>query len=135
MVAAGAAFFFAGSVLTEFFTGGTNTSTSMQAAILLRVASFAMPSLAIAMIISGALRGAGDTRWPMAINMLGMLGIRIPGAYLMLGPLSGWAVSLGPSPEDGLLFATWLVMVTDLTTRAALVAIRFLQGDWKHTRV
>ena len=121
MVCAGIIFFFFGQLLTAFFTGGSNPATSAQAAFLLKLASVAMPSLAIAMIMSGALRGAGDTRWPMAINLIGMLGVRIPGAYLVVGPLAGLASQLAPARSDGILIAAWCVMILDLTIRALLV--------------
>lgn len=135
MVLAAIVFFAAGFTLANFFTGGANQATSVQTAGLLRIAAFAMLPLAISMIVSGALRGAGDTRWPMIINMLGMLGVRIPGTYLMLGPLSNWAARLGSSREDGILYAAWLVMVADIAVRAALVTARFFQGGWKYSRV
>ena len=135
MILAGVVFVFGGQWLTELFTGGANPDTANQAATLLRVAALAMPFLAIAMITNGALRGAGDTRWPMVINLIGMLGVRIAGAYLVLGPLINWAGSLSSNREDGILIAIWFVMVADLVVRSTLVAARFFQGGWTETKV
>lgn len=135
MIGAGVVFFTMGHDLATFFTGGTNPQTAEQAAQLLRIASFAMPALAISMIISGALRGAGDTRWPLAINVIGMLGIRIPGTYLMIGPLVGWTTKLSAHPDHGALLAAWYCMVIDISLRAILVLVRFFHGGWKSTKV
>ena len=94
-----------------------------------------MPTLAVSMIVSGALRGAGDTRWPMLINTIGMLGVRVPGTYLAMGPLAGWASTLAANANDGILRAAWLMMFVDLAVRAVLVSLRFFHGGWKDTKV
>jgi len=135
MICAGIVFFVFGHVLATFFTGGTNPETSAQTAILLKIAALAMPALGTEMIVSGALRGAGDTRWPMAINIIGMLGIRIPGTYLIIGPLAGLVAGFVITSNDSVLMGAWCVMILDIYARAMLVLIRFFQGGWKRTRV
>lgn len=135
MVAAGISFYFGGFAWASFFTGNANSATAAQAAFLLKIAAFAMPTLAVSMIVSGALRGAGDTRWPMLINMIGMLGVRVPGTYLAMGPLAGWASTLAANANDGILRAAWLMMFVDLAVRAVLVSLRFFHGGWKDTKV
>lgn len=135
MLGAGFTFYFAGTTWANFFTGGANPATATEAAALLRIGAFGMPVLAVAMIVSGALRGAGDTRWAMVINMIGMLGVRVPGTYLMIGAFSGWAGTLAATPTDGILRAAWFVMVADLLVRATLTSIRFFQGGWRHAKV
>ena len=54
------------------------------------------------MIVNGALRGAGDTRWPLAINLIGVLVISLlffffGTAILEIDPanLPAWAVPGG----------------------------------------
>jgi Na+-driven multidrug efflux pump len=64
MVLAGIIFYFGATPLAMFFRGGKYDEVVPLAAHLLRVVAFAMPPLAILMVLIGALRGAGDTRWP-----------------------------------------------------------------------
>ena len=137
MSLAGVVFYFFGVPLATFFTGGKNVETAAQAAMLLRIASAAMPMLATSMIVSGALRGAGDTRWPMVINVLGMLGIRIGLLYVVLRSpwLQAWFGETAESGSYGVLLAAWWTMVLDISVRALLVLGRFLQGGWKKVEV
>jgi Na+-driven multidrug efflux pump len=103
---------------------------------LLRTVSIAMPALALIMILTGALRGAGDTRWPLLFSIVGLLGVRIPAAYWFAFPqvhvpvlhlvISGWGLGV---------LGTWYAMVSDLGLRASLILYRFSQGDWKRIRV
>ena len=134
MVSAGLVMFFLGSPLTEFFGGSGNSETSYQAARLLKIVAYAMPFLATAMIVSGALRGAGDTRWPMAINVIGMACIRIPGTYLVLGVLNEWILRMGDD-AFATLRGAWYVVLLELCIRAGLVLLRFRHGGWKETAV
>ena len=138
MTLAGIVFYVFGFELATFFTGGKNAETAEQAAMLLRIAAFAMPCLATAMIVSGALRGAGDTRWPLVINVFGMLGVRITTMYLILSfsSLHTWAAGWSSlSPGHGILQAAWWTMFLDVSVRALLVMLRFLQGGWKTTKI
>ena len=88
---------------------------------VLRLVAFGMPALASCMILAWALRGAGDTRWPMLFTWIGFFGVRIPLALL----LTGW---LG-------LFGAWLAMCTDLYVRGLCVLWRFASGRWQGIRV
>ena len=136
MVLAGLAFFFAPEMLTAFFTGSSESATAQMTVPLLRVVALSIPSLALIMILTGALRGAGDTRWPLAISLVGLLGVRIPGACLLawdeIGILGttyvlsgfGWGV-----------LGAWYAMLLDTVLRSVLIVARFWQGGWKHVRV
>ncbi len=135
MLAAGIIFYVFGHALATFFTGGANPETSADSARLLKVAAIAMPSLAIAMIVNGALRGAGDTRWPLAINLIGMFGTRIPLAYAVIGPWQGLFAGGSLGVSDATLLAVWYAMVVDISLRSLLVLVRFFHGGWKRTRV
>jgi len=132
MTFAGAIFFFLGGYLTHFFTGDTQPELAARTAGLLKIVALSMPSLAISMIVTGGLRGAGDTRWPLIFTLIGFLGIRIPGACLLaydqfnlLGTgliIRGWGWSV-----EG----AWWAMVADVVARSLLVLGRLWQGAWK----
>jgi Na+-driven multidrug efflux pump len=90
---------------------------------VLRLVAFAMPFLAGTMILTPALRGAGDTRVPLLITWTGFLLVRIPLAYLLTGQ-----AGLG-------LFGAWLAMFADLFVRGGFIAYRFASGRWKRMQV
>jgi Na+-driven multidrug efflux pump len=102
---------------------------------VLRLVAFAMPALGCAIVITSALRGAGDTRVPVLFTWFGLLGVRVPLAYYLslpqldLGPLGivpGWDLGL---------FGAWLAMFADLTVRGAFFLARFASGAWQRIRV
>ena len=122
MCAAGLVFFFGGRTLSSLIVNESQAAVIDQAVPLLRIVAMSMPALAITMVLTGALRGAGDTRWPLAITLAGYIGVRLPGTYLL--------VSLGYGVEGA-----WYAMVADLLFRAPLVMFRFRQGGWMHVSV
>jgi len=136
MSAAGVIFFTCAEPLAGLFVRSGQLDVARQAAPLLRTVAVGMPALALTMILSGALRGAGDTRWPLGINLVGFLVVRIPGAYWLAfeqllvpgagGTLAGWGLGV---------VGAWYAMVIDLHVRAALVGYRFLHGGWKRVKV
>ncbi len=102
---------------------------------ILRLVAFAMPPLASIIVFTGALRGAGDTRFPILLTWIGFLVIRIPLAYLLtrsvvdlgsLGTVPGWDLGL---------IGAWIAMFFDLLIRGVLFLLRFLGGRWKTVRV
>lgn len=123
MVTAGLSFYFFADPLTQLFLSADQVEVHELASRLLRIVAFSQPALALAMILTGALRGAGDTRWPLAFTLIGLAGIRLPLAWLM----TGW-LALGVA-------GAWYAMVIDLYLRCFLVLGRFLQGGWKRIRV
>lgn len=123
MTAAGVVFFVAAEPLTRLFLRPGQDDVVAIAVPLLRIVSVAMPPLALTMILNGALRGAGDTRWPLVFSLVGYLGIRIPGAYLLAQGLG-----LGVA-------GAWYAMVADLSVRCLLVIYRFWHGGWQRVKV
>ncbi len=102
---------------------------------VLRLVAFAMPWLASSIILTNALRGAGDTAIPVLFTWAGFLLVRIPLAYwftmqeISLGPLGvveGWDLGL---------FGAWLAMFADLVIRGILFLARFASGAWKRIKV
>jgi putative MATE family efflux protein len=78
--------------------------------------------LAVNFIMSGALRGAGDTRWPLYTKLISTWGVRLP---LVL--LFGW-LGFG-------LIGIWIAMGTDFIIQAWLAYRRFRQGRWQTIKV
>ena len=123
MCAAGVVFIVGADPLTRLFLRADQIAVQQMAVPLLRIVAVAMPFLALTMIFNGALRGAGDTRWPLLFSLIGYLGLRIPLAYLLTQGM--------PFGVQG----AWWAMVIDLMVRCLLVSARFFHGGWKHVRV
>jgi putative MATE family efflux protein len=132
MSAAGLLFFFGGQWLTSFFLGPRASQTQALAVPLLKIVAVSQPSLALSMVLSGALRGAGDTRWPLMFTFLGFLGLRIPLAYLLAWEEIPLPALGGSLPGFGLgVIGAWYAMVADVFARSLLILTRFLHGGWK----
>lgn len=136
MCSVGVLLFFFAPQFAGFFTGDATDPTARVAAELLPIVSLAMPCFAVLSILSGALRGAGDTRWPLLVTFVGLIGIRIPGAALLAWqaievPLLGVSI-----PGFGLgVHGAWYAMILDVLVRSTLIAWRFLGGAWRQQQV
>lgn len=87
---------------------------------VLRIEAFAEPFFAIATVVAGVLRGAGDTRWPFYISLAGMWLMRVPIAFVLIN-LFGWGLE-----------AIWVGMAVDLFVRGVLCLWRFYKRTWVH---
>jgi putative MATE family efflux protein len=135
MAGAGVVMFSGAYPLAAFFTGGAS-ETAQSTAPLLRIVSLAMPSLALSMILTGALRGAGDTRWPFLFTVIGFVGLRLPLATVLAWDQVPLPLVEGSVPGAGLgVPGAWYAMVIDVIVRSILVVWRFGQGGWKHVNV
>jgi multidrug resistance protein, MATE family len=81
------------------------------------------PILVASIVYIGGLRGAGDTRYPMVLTLVGTILIRLPLGYLF-GIVFGWG-----------LLGAWIGMFADNTMRAVGAFLRFLRGKWIETKV
>lgn len=88
------------------------------AAQCIKIIAFAQVPFAVVMIISGGLRGAGDTRYVLYATVVSQCGIRLV--------LSFAALWLGFG-----LTGVWVAMLVDSVTRGWLTARRFKSGHWK----
>ncbi len=135
MTLAGLVMYFAGDWLAVLLIG-RRSETAVLVGQLLRIVALSCPSLAVLMVLSGALRGSGDTAWPLAITFVGLVGVRIPGACFLAWdevPLPLLDVAL---PGLGLGVAgAWWAMVADVAIRSFLAAGRFAHGGWKRVKV
>lgn len=89
----------------------------------LRFLSWYQIPLAVAIVYIYTLRGAGDTRAVMWINILGVFGIRLPVAYLC-----------GIVYPGGLIGA-WSGMCLDVVLRMIMALAYFRRGRWARTVV
>jgi putative MATE family efflux protein len=89
----------------------------------IRTLAVAQPFMAIDFTIGGALRGAGDTRFPLVAVFVGFYGCRLAFAYVA-------AVVLHLS-----LAWVWFALMGDYIARAALKSWRFRSGRWKDITV
>lgn len=90
---------------------------------ILRAAGLVQPALAVSFISLGALRGAGDTRWPLFSRLLTTWGVRLPLTFFVVG----W-LGMG-------LNGVWLAMCVDFTLQAILALWRFSAGKWQRIEV
>ena len=71
MSLAGLLFFFQGEALAQFFIGQP-TDLTRHAGELLKIVACGCPALALLTVLTGGLRGSGDTRVPLAITFIGL---------------------------------------------------------------
>jgi Na+-driven multidrug efflux pump len=88
----------------------------------MRIAGAFQPLLALNFIMSGALRGAGDTRWPLYTKIVSTWGVRLPLVTLLV-----W-LGFG-------LTGAWVAMGSDFLIQGLLAWWRFRKGAWKSLRV
>ncbi len=115
--------FFGGPWLVGLFLSPDQSGVAAIAPGLLAIVAVAMPPLALVQVLTGALRGAGDTRWPLAFTFIGFLVVRIPMAYVLVHVM-GWGVR-----------GAWYAMAADVIVRCVLVVTRFFHGGWKRIEV
>ena len=120
MSAVGVAFFFLAAPLVGLFLRGPEAEPTVAvAAICLAISAFEQPFMALAMALGGALRGAGDTRSPVIVGLIGVWGVRIPLAWLLAFP-----AGLG-------LSGIWITMIADWAVRTAVFSVLYRRGAWK----
>src|SRR3954470_3397817 len=120
-IVAGAAFaLFAPDLLGLF----TNSSSVVLAGVgALAVVGLGQPAQGLIFALGGALRGAGDTRFPLIVSLVNWFLIRLPLAYVLAFPFG-----MG-------LTGIWLGVTADYFVRAGVLALRFRSGAWARVRV
>lgn len=136
MILSGFLFYFQADWLTGIFASEQTADVARAAVPLLQLVAYSMPSLALVIILNGALRGAGDTRVPLVFTVVGLLGIRIPLAYYLAWDTINVPLFDISFNGQGLgLIGAWYAMVADVVIRSFLVVWRFCQGGWQRIRV
>lgn len=113
----GLIFFFFSEQIVYLFT--PDEAVIKLAGICLKIVAVSQPALAVQMVYSGALRGAGDTRGILWITLSGFVVVRLGLTYIL-------AIML-----DYGLIGAWIAMGIDLYFRASLMLLRFKKGQWK----
>ncbi|MBI2940687.1 MAG: MATE family efflux transporter [Chloroflexi bacterium] len=117
MTIGGFAFFFLGEFFMRLFTD--DPAMVALGVVALRVMAFTQPFQAMGQVLAGSLRGAGDTRFPMAVTAVSIWAVRIPMGYLFAITF-GWGLPglFGSAIVDGVF-------------RAALNYVRYRAGKWQ----
>jgi len=137
MAAAGGMFLLAADPLAGWFVGGASRQPAVAelAARLVRIVAFAQPPLAILMVLSGGLRGAGFTRLPMAVNFFGLLAVRLPLAMLLAWPRIELPGGLAVEGAGLGAVGAWYAMAADLTVRGLGMLVLFRRKHWSRVRI
>lgn len=134
MGAMGIVFFFFGDVIMRVFTD--DQRLIQLGADCLKVIAFYQPSLAVAFVLGGALRGAGDVRYPMWVTTIAVWLVRLPvGAFLGLSAVCVPFTNVC-APGMGLgLIGIYSALILEATVRAVLMFFRFRGGKWQTMKV
>ena len=90
------------------------------AELCLKIVAFVQPIQLVTWVLAGALRGAGDTKWPFYITAIGNWLVRVMGTLLCI-----YVFGMG-LPE------AVICMCLDQVLRATLMTLRFRSGKWLH---
>jgi Na+-driven multidrug efflux pump len=120
---------------------GNKEDVIAQATSLLRYLCITEIFFAYAMVMLGAMQGAGDTTHPMWITIFALWGLRVPLA-LFLSVSSGqvlftafghsiatpFGAGMGPT-------GAWIALSVTQAIQGILAIIAFRHGAWKHKKV
>ena len=113
--------FFGSKILAEFYS--TDTEIIRNTMIALTIVAFVQPFQSHQLITSGALRGAGDTVWPLIAIFVGSIVIRVSLGFVFVNLLG-----LG-------LAGAWYAVFIDQFIRWLIILFRFKSGKWKNIRI
>lgn len=111
-------------LLLFFFSGPLVSIFTRDAAVIalgagvLRIEALAEPFFGAKIVLSGAMRGAGDVRFSLYAGLASMWLVRLTVAYLM-----AFVFHLG-------LYGIWCGMAADITVNGLLLLWRFRSGRW-----
>jgi len=109
-------FVFAPWIALAFTPPGLTADLSV---LFIRLHATSIPAVGIFFTLSGSLRGAGDTRWPLYASLVGTYAVRLPLSYLF-----GYVALLG-------IGGVWASLPIEYYLRSAIIVPRFNSGAWK----
>jgi putative MATE family efflux protein len=121
MTCAGVSIFVAARPIAELFVDDPDVVD--KAVTFIRVLAAAQPLMAIDFVLGGALRGSGDTRFPLFAVLIGFYLCRLGSAWIATFWLELPLVWL------------WLALLPDYVARCILKALRFRSGRWQTIKV
>ncbi|UKS24571.1 MATE family efflux transporter [Paenibacillus sp. HWE-109] len=102
----------------------TNDATIIrEGAWALRIVGIIQVSQISQFILGGALRGAGDTRYPLYVTLIGVWGVRVMLSYLFVNVFAWGMIGL------------WSAVACDQYLRSNLIYFRFKRMVWKNVKV
>jgi putative MATE family efflux protein len=113
--------FFFGKQVSLLYSNEIEVLT--QAAIALRIIALVQPAQSTQFVLAGALRGAGDTKWPLYSTIIGVWGFRVLLSYILVQKM-GFG-----------LIGAWIAMAIDQVARSSIILYRFKTGKWKETKI
>ena len=132
MTLMGLVFYFMAEPFARLFASQENPTPAQRAEVeetvrlavaYLRIAIWSEPFLALGMVLTGALQGAGETKTPTLLTAATMIGLRLPLAWLL-------ATQLGLGAVGG-----WWAMTLTTIVQGLLTFVIFRQGRWHRVRV
>lgn len=111
-----------------------------QAALLLRYLCVTEVGFAYAMVMIGAMQGAGDTKRPLWITVLSLWVLRVPMAVILALPAGavireGWGTFVLPFGVGLGAIGAWISMSFTQLVQGVLAIAFFKAGAWKSVRV
>lgn len=114
-------FFFFGPQLVGLYSPDPIIIRNTSAA--LKIIAIVQPFQSSQFILAGALRGAGDTFWPLVSTSVGVLFIRVVLSHIFVN-IMGYG-----------LVGAWMAVFVDQLVRWGFVYIRFRTGKWKYVKI
>jgi putative MATE family efflux protein len=116
----GLLFIFFSHPITRLYT--TDATVAQAAGTILKILALSLPGQSTQLSLAGALRGAGDTMYPLYASATGIWIFRVVVAYVFVH-IFHWG-----------LIGAWAAFVMDQYTRSAIVYLRFRSGKWKYVK-
>jgi len=120
-VAIGLVFIFFGEQITMFYT--LEETIILESAKILMIVAFLQPLQSSQLVLSGALRGAGDTKSMAVITFIGIILVRPALSYFFIR-YAGFG-----------LLGAWLAMGLDQSSRSLFSYLRFKSGKWIYIKI
>ena len=116
-----ASIYFGANLLAGMYTD--NVEIIQNTVIALSIVAFVQPFQSHQLITSGALRGAGDTVWPLIAIFIGSCVIRLSLGYVFVN-FFRWGLA-----------GAWYAVFIDQFIRDMIILLRFRSGRWKNIRI
>lgn len=117
MAVMGVVFFLLAEPLTRLFI--SDPAVIGWGTLCVRIAALEQVPIALTYVLSGALRGAGDTKWPMVVTTVGVWLVRIPLIYVFIRV---WHYDIT---------VAWFITAGDFLVRSGLLWWRFASNKWQ----